>query len=99
MKCAAAVIFSRSGRYVLRSIQTVNQAGVSDSRTRRSRPASRQAPVPSRWVFATALPQAGWGTVSAGICWERRHGSTGAIVVPARAADDHRRGSVADVVR
>ena len=47
MKCAAAVMCRRSGRYVARSIQAVNQAGVvglAKLTTQTGRPFTRAVP-------------------------------------------------------
>ena len=68
----------RSVRYVRRSIEAVNQAGVvgfAKETIQTGRPSTR--PVPSTCAFVATSPQVGCGTFSAGICCERRQGAPG----------------------
>src|SRR5438128_3846894 len=66
MKCAPAVIRSRSVRYVCRSMKAVNHAGtdgVSKETIQTGRLPTR--PLPSTRAFVTGPPQVAWGTRTA----------------------------------
>src|SRR2546429_5986774 len=105
MKCAPAVIRSRSVRYVCRSIQVVNHAGtdgVSKETIQTGRLPTR--PLPSTRAFVTGPPQVAWGTRTAvdsdsahrapGFSWsQRRDPITIPDAPPPRIPYDRRAGA------